>query len=73
MIFTWLVLLFVFNNSYAVFSKKKIEKNNDSCFNTKFLVVLYRTSTNKRRRGDQRWYSDRDHVNWSERQHGDDS
>lgn len=59
MIFAWLVLLFVL-------LLRRIS-------NTNCLVVLYRTSTNKRRRGDQRRYSDRDHVNWSERQHGDDS
>lgn len=48
-------------------------KKKTNVLNTKFLIVIFRTSTNKRRRGDQRRYSDRNHINGFERQHGDDS
>lgn len=72
MIFVWLVLLFVpiYNNSYAKVVKTIWKNDFNNIF---FLIVLYRTSTNERRSGDQRRYSDRDHVNGFERQHGDDS
>lgn len=50
-----------------------LKKNKNGFNNISVLCAYNRTSTNKRGRGDQRRDSDRDHVNWSERQHSDDS